>query len=149
MAAASLDVIGAVDPDVAFINLERDPHSILVDVRTRPEWMFVGTADLSPIARPQCFIEWLGFPAMGPNQLFLDQLEAELNETGATTAYFLCRSGARSHDAAVAAAEHFQTRGRTLACFNVLEGFEGPLDGKGHRGLLSGWKARGLPWRQN
>lgn len=149
MATASLDAIGAVTPDVAYQNLSTDPSTILVDVRTRPEWMFVGAADLGHIGRPQCFIEWLGFPAMAPNPGFLDQLAAEIEKTEATSAYFICRSGARSHDAAVAAAEHFQALGRGLTCINVLEGFEGPLDGRGHRGALGGWKARGLPWRQN
>jgi hypothetical protein len=34
-------------------------------------------------------------------------------------------------------------------CRNVVEGFEGPLDADSHRGRLSGWKAKGLPWAQN
>ena len=33
-------------------------------------------------------------------------------------------------------------------CFNVLDGFEGPLDESGHRGSRGGWKAEGLPWVQ-
>jgi hypothetical protein len=32
--------------------------------------------------------------------------------------------------------------------FNVLEGFEGPKDGEGHRGTLGGWRKAGLPWVQ-
>jgi rhodanese-related sulfurtransferase len=32
--------------------------------------------------------------------------------------------------------------------YNVLEGFEGGLDSEGHRGR-TGWRARGLPWRQS
>jgi len=30
----------------------------------------------------------------------------------------------------------------------VAGGFEGDLDGDGHRGSQNGWKASGLPWRQ-
>jgi len=33
--------------------------------------------------------------------------------------------------------------------FNVADGFEGPPDAQGHRGGVAGWKAEGLPWRQN
>ena len=29
--------------------------------------------------------------------------------------------------------------------FNILAGFEGDLNGERHRGLVSGWKAAGLP----
>ena len=149
MTFASLDAAGAVTPDVAYAALQSDAATLLVDVRTRAEWAFVGGADLTAIGRPQCFIEWLAFPAMAPNAGFLDALEREVDASGARTVYFICRSGARSHDAAVAAAEHFAAKGQPVACINVLEGFEGPLDGHGHRGVLAGWKARGLPWRQS
>jgi rhodanese-related sulfurtransferase len=33
-------------------------------------------------------------------------------------------------------------------CYNVADGFEGPLDPDNHRGGLAGWKVEGLPWRQ-
>ena len=32
--------------------------------------------------------------------------------------------------------------------YNVADGFEGPVDANGHRGVAAGWKAKGLPWRQ-
>ena len=32
--------------------------------------------------------------------------------------------------------------------FNIAGGFEGDVDGEGHRGNTSGWKASGLPWQQ-
>ena len=32
-------------------------------------------------------------------------------------------------------------------CYNVLGGFEGPIDENKHRGK-SGWKAANLPWLQ-
>jgi sulfur dioxygenase len=31
----------------------------------------------------------------------------------------------------------------------VLEGFEGDPDANAHRNLIGGWRARGLPWKQN
>lgn len=57
---------------------------------------------------------------------------------------FLCRSGARSRAAAIALTQAGQAR-----CFNIAEGFEGPLDDKRKRGVVGGWKARGLPWAQS
>jgi rhodanese-related sulfurtransferase len=32
--------------------------------------------------------------------------------------------------------------------YNVLEGFEGPLDDHHHRGSVGGWRKEGLPWEQ-
>jgi len=32
--------------------------------------------------------------------------------------------------------------------YNVLEGFEGEKDPRGHRGALGGWRFAGLPWVQ-
>jgi rhodanese-related sulfurtransferase len=40
------------------------------------------------------------------------------------------------------------TRAGFTRAFNVSGGFEGNLDGEGHRGGVNGWKASGLPWRQ-
>jgi rhodanese-related sulfurtransferase len=56
---------------------------------------------------------------------------------------FLCRSGGRSRNAAVA-----MTAAGFGSCYNVAEGFEGDKDGEGHRGRVGGWKLAGLPWRQ-
>lgn len=56
----------------------------------------------------------------------------------------LCRSGQRSLEAAMvleqAGYQHL---------VNILDGFEGPLDGNKHRGNLAGWRFSGLPWVQN
>ena len=56
---------------------------------------------------------------------------------------FLCRSGGRSHETAIAASE-----AGYRDVYNVLEGFEGPLDDEHHRGSLGGWRSAGLPWEQ-
>ncbi|HYE41549.1 MAG TPA: rhodanese-like domain-containing protein, partial [Ramlibacter sp.] len=55
----------------------------------------------------------------------------------------LCRSGVRS----IAAAKRATELG--IEAYNILEGFEGDADADGHRGNKGGWRARGLPWRQN
>jgi rhodanese-related sulfurtransferase len=74
------------------------------------------------------------------------RLEALLESAGVERGaplVFLCRSGARSRHAAVA-----MTSAGWAPCFNVSDGFEGPLDGSRRRGVLSGWKAGRLPWTQ-
>jgi rhodanese-related sulfurtransferase len=55
----------------------------------------------------------------------------------------ICRSGQRS----VAAGVELEKAG-FAEVYNVLEGFEGPLDESRHRGRLGGWRKEGLPWEQ-
>lgn len=149
MAAQGTDSFDALTPDAVWSALAEQNGAMLVDVRTQAEWAFVGTPDLTPVGRSQCFIEWSRFPDMRANASFLESLSEEVQRSGATALYFLCRSGGRSHDAAMAAAAYFSAAGAPMPCVNILEGFEGPLDGDGHRGTAAGWKARGLPWRQS
>ena len=132
---AQLPYAGALTPEEAFVLLQQLPGAVLVDVRTQAEWTFVGgVADAVQI-------EWKSFPGMQPNPAFITQLQAQV--PGQAHVLFLCRSGARSHDAAVAA-----TAAGFSHCYNILEGFEGDRDAHGHRGALNGWQAAGLPWQQ-
>jgi len=127
--------------------LERDSSAILVDVRTKAEWTYVGVPDLSAIGKKTVFLEWQEFPSMAANGDFVAQLDNVLRERGAgpdAPIIFICRSGARSRAAAIA-----MTRNGRRRCFNIDRGFEGPLDDKGRRGVLDGWKVRGLPWTQS
>lgn len=146
MAGTSRD-IGVVTPQEAFAALSGRSGARLVDVRTKPEWAFVGVPDLSGVGKPVALIEWRSFPGMAPNPRFLDDLSEAVGD-GVDALYFLCRSGGRSLDAGRAAQALFDATGRRIACFNVAEGFEGDPDAEGHRGNANGWKARGLPWRQ-
>ena len=76
------------------------------------------------------------------NPQFLDQLQARVPKTEAPV-MFLCRSGARSHQAAVVA-----TQAGYPNSYNILEGFEGDKDAQGHRNSVGGWRVAGLPWAQ-
>lgn len=133
--AGGLPYAGALTPEETHAVLTALPNAVLVDVRTQAEWSFVGG-----VPGAVC-IEWKSFPGMLPNPDFLAQLKARV--PGDALVLFLCRSGARSHDAAVAA-----TAAGYARCYNVLEGFEGDRDADGHRGALNGWQAAGLPWQQ-
>lgn len=149
MSAGAPSRIGLSDPDETWKTLARGDDAMMIDVRTRAEWAFVGAPDLGPASGRLAFVEWTEFPGGRPNPGFLDSVEAARRETGARRIYFLCRSGGRSQAAALAAAAHFAAQGEAVECVNVVEGFEGDLDEQGRRGRKNGWKARGLPWRQS
>ena len=144
------DYAGDIEPTEAW-RLMRDEGALLVDVRTPPEWSFVGTPDVSgeaaePALLPPIFLPWADYPSMQLNPAFADQLEVEMNRRGLgadTAIVFLCRSGVRSLGAARAMA----ARGYSRA-YNIEGGFEGDKDGEGHRGRTGGWKVAGLPWKQ-
>jgi rhodanese-related sulfurtransferase len=133
---------GDVSPGQAYELLANDPDAVLVDVRTRAEWTYVGLPDLRPLGKHVVTVEWQRYPDGAPNHAFLDELAAAGVEPEQPV-LFLCRSGARSAAAAQAATVAGYDR-----AYNVAEGFEGPLDGCGHRGVR-GWRAAGLPWRQS
>jgi hypothetical protein len=40
------------------------------------------------------------------------------------------------------------TQAGATHCYNISDGFEGPMDKAGHRGAVAGWKQSGLPWLQ-
>jgi len=132
---------GDVTPREAWDLLASDERAVLVDVRTDAEWAYVGVPDVSSVGRDLLGVQWQRFPTGERNPRFLAELaDAGLGE--GTPVVFLCRSGVRS----VGAAQAATTAGLGPA-YNVLDGFEGPTDDEGHRGVR-GWRADGLPWRQ-
>ncbi|QEX25333.1 hypothetical protein FRZ61_52800 [Hypericibacter adhaerens] len=133
---------GDVSPSQAWQMLSQEKPVRLVDVRTRPEWSFVGVPDLSSLGKKTMFLSWQDYPAMQVNPAFAAELAKVLPDKD-TPVLFLCRSGARSKAAAMALTAMGYSR-----CFNVSEGFEGALDAEHHRGRAGGWKAAGLPWVQ-
>ena len=128
-----LPYAGALTPMEAFALMQAGAK--LVDVRTRPELLYVGRVPGSVL------VEWQTYPGNARNPDFLDQL-AEAVEP-ADTLMFLCRSGVRSHAAAATAAQ-----AGFPDSYNVLEGFEGDKDAAQHRSTVGGWRKAGLPWVQ-
>jgi len=107
----------------------------LVDVRTKPELLYVGRVPGS------LTVEWQTYPGGQQNPGFLQQLAQVAQPED--TLMFLCRSGARSHAAAATA-----TQAGWRESYNVLEGFEGDKDASEHRNTVGGWRKAGLPWVQ-
>ena len=108
----------------------------LVDVRTKPELLFVGSIPGAVT------IEWQTYPGNRPNPEFIGELAAVTKRD--EPVMFICRSGARSHGAAEAA-----MRAGWRETYNVLEGFEGDKDPEQHRSSVGGWRKSGLPWVQS
>jgi rhodanese-related sulfurtransferase len=130
----------------AFRLLSETGSARLVDVRTKAEWAYVGVPDLSVMNKVPLLLEWQIYPSMEVDANFADRLSKTLGESSATkdgVLVFLCRSGVRSRQAAIA-----MTSAGWGPCLNISDGFEGPLDPSNHRNSVGGWRASGLPWRQ-
>ena len=124
---------GNVPPELAWQWLQSG-EAVLVDVRTDAEREWVGKVP-GAIA-----VAWKQWPGMALNASFDAQLLAAVPQ--GRKVVLLCRSGVRS----VVAAQRATSLG--LQAYNILEGFEGDVDGSGQRGNLGGWRLRGLPWHQ-
>jgi len=136
---------GDVTPRDAYSTLVSNASARLIDVRTQPEWAFVGTPDLSEIEKQVDLVSWQVFPQMQVDPQFVEKIVALVGEANKETPlFFLCRSGQRSRAAAAAL-----TEAGYRSCFNVLGGFEGDRDETGHRGQVGGWKFEKLPWVQS
>jgi len=127
---------GALTPPEAYEFWRQAGNAQLVDVRTRAEFDWVGRI---PGAVE---IEFSFYPGNVRNPDFLGQLESVVDRNAPVM--FLCRSGNRSHHAAMLA-----TQAGYSECYNVLEGFEGDRDANGHRNRVGGWRSAGLPWVQS
>jgi rhodanese-related sulfurtransferase len=131
---ARVPYAGLVTPEEAW-RLHVAQAATIVDVRTRPEWEFVGRVPDTTL------VEWRRYGEGTPNPRFVSELAARFEWD--RPILFLCRSAVRSHHAASVAAQ----AGFRLA-FNVLEGFEGEPDERRQRGHVGGWRKAGLPWVQ-
>src|SRR5277367_1513022 len=116
----------------AYELLKGDSASVLIDVRTQAEWAYVGRPDVQALGKTPLFLEWQSYPSMAVDANFTGRLEALLLSGGVergASLVFLCRSGARSRHAAMA-----MTSAGWGPCFNISDGFEGPLDDLRRRG---------------
>jgi len=136
---AGLPYAGGVAPAVGW-QLIQNGDAVLVDVRSAEERKFVGHVPES------LHVPWATGTALTRNPRFVRELEARLaaHDGKQAVVLLLCRSGKRSALAAEAA-----TKAGFAHVFNVLEGFEGDIDRRQHRGVSNGWRFRDLPWVQD
>lgn len=133
---------GDISPAEAW-KMIRDQKATLIDVRTQPEWSFVGVPDLRPVNSWALFLSWQVYPHMQVDPNFVDRVVEKVGKDSERPLLFLCRSGGRS-----AAAASALTDAGYLHCYNIAHGFEGDKNEQGQRGRLNGWKAEGQPWVQ-
>ena len=133
---------GDITPEQAWQLLSDNTEAVLVDCRTDAEWRFVGVPDVSSLGRDVVYVQWSNVDGRRNDRFVDDLIEAGI-APGDRPVVFLCRSGNRSAVAAEAA-----TAAGIAPSYNVLDGFEGHLDERSHRGG-SGWRAVGLPWKQS
>lgn len=134
-----------VTPSDAYNLAMTDPDTMILDVRTRYEWGFVGhpAEDKSGMGaginiKNVAFMVVDG-EALSPNQYFIEDVKKILAEKPNMKFITMCRSGKRS----VAAATALEAAG--IAVSNMSEGFEGGKDARGYR-TVNGWKNSGLPY---
>lgn len=102
---------------------------MLVDVRTPLEWMHVGLPDADAMTAPLLCITW----QPDQQQEFVEALFEAVPDQQ-TPLLFLCRSGVRSHHAALLA----ESAGYADVS-NIVDGFED------QHGPGKGWRSSGLP----
>jgi rhodanese-related sulfurtransferase len=122
-------------PKEALDFLQAHADAVFVDCRSEMEYLFVGHP------KGALHVAWNDGPDWDINPHFVGQVKkiASMNRP----VVVICRSGQRS----ISAGQALEEAG-FKEVYNVLEGFEGPLDDDHHRGTLGGWRMEGLPWEQ-
>jgi rhodanese-related sulfurtransferase len=126
-----------LDPTDAYQYLQQRKDALFVDCRTEMEYLYVG----HPLQAVH--IAWQEYPDFASDAA--DFSRRVLREAGsaARPVVLICRSGVRTVEAAAA----LEAAGFTEVV-NVVHGFEGDLDARGHRNTVNGWRKDGLPWEQ-
>ncbi len=62
---------GDISPAEAYQRLQNNSAAVLIDVRTQPEWVFVGVPAVERLIR----LSWQVFPAMQVNAQFVAEIE--------------------------------------------------------------------------
>lgn len=134
-----------LEPKEAFELVRSESSSILVDIRSHMEYLFIG----HPVGCVH--IPWIDEPdwQVNPNfirelrQLVLGGISHDSSTSNDVPIVLICRSGKRSLEAG----EHLLEKGFHRV-YSVKHGFEGELDEDHHRSTRSGWRFEGLPWEQ-
>ena len=123
---------------------QQDPRTLLIDVRSSMEYLFVG----HPVGAVH--VPWIDEPDWEQNPDFVVEIrklmlggKVCLEEEGCSPIILICRSGKRTRQAGKVLLE--AGFGNVL---HVDEGFEGDRDEEHHRSTLGGWRFHGLPWEQ-
>ena len=131
-------MVAEVNPKQAWNILREKPTAILLDVRSKVEFDYVG----HPVGAVHVPIQEA--PDWHTDPDFAQKVIERLGESSRDiTILTICRSGKRS----MLAAQLLEAQGYKHTA-NIAEGFEGDLDENHHRGNVNGWRFHGLPWEQ-
>lgn len=133
-----------LSPKQAWQLLQDNPRTVLIDIRSTMEYLFVGHP------RGAVHVPWIDEPAWVVNPNFVTEIRKLMlggitcvEDVGCAPIVLICRSGKRSLDAGT---QLISAGFRQV--YHIDEGFEGDLDENHHRGTLGGWRYHKLPWEQ-
>jgi rhodanese-related sulfurtransferase len=136
--------LGQLSPKQAWQMMQDNARTILIDIRSTMEYLFVGHP------RGAVHIAWIDEPNWTVDPHFVTRVrELMLGgaicdvEEGCAPVILVCRSGKRSKEAGKALID-----AGIKNVYHVDEGFEGDLDENHHRSTLGGWRFHNLPWDQ-
>jgi rhodanese-related sulfurtransferase len=137
----------SITPKETWQLLQDNPKAVMIDIRSEMEYLFVGHP------KGAVHIAWIDEPDWKVNPRFAVEIRKVLlggivyhpedSHIDSVPVLLICRSGRRSLEAG----HHLIKEGFTNV-YNVVEGFEGALDGEHHRSTVGGWRFHGLPWEQ-
>lgn len=136
--------VKSISPQDAWQLIQDDSRTVLIDVRSDMEYLFVGHA------KGSIHVSWIDAPEWRVNANFGTEVRKVMlggisrdDTHPCAPVVLICRSGKRSLEAG----EELIRQG-FRDVYNIDEGFEGNLDEDHHRSTLGGWRYRGLPWEQ-
>jgi rhodanese-related sulfurtransferase len=132
-----------IDPLNASKIIKDDHRSLLIDVRSSMEFLFVGHP------KGAVSIPWIDEPDWDINPHFVRDIRqlilggASGDKKHQPPIMLICRSGKRSHEAGIKVIE-----AGILNVYNISGGFEGERNEHDQRSTINGWRFDGLPWEQ-
>ena len=140
----SQESLREISPTKAYQLTHDDPRTLLIDIRSSMEFLFVG----HPVGAVH--VPWIDEPDWEVNPHFVAEIRklmlggvvCETND-GCVPVILICRSGKRSAEAGKLLLEAGLT-----SIYHIDEGFEGELNDVHQRSSVGGWRFHGLPWEQ-
>lgn len=136
--------VKTISPKDAWQLSQDNPSSVLIDVRSSMEHLFIGHP------KGSISIPWIDEPDWKIDPHFAANVRQVMlggticsDEGECPPILLICRSGRRSLEAGEKLVEEGISN-----VYNIEGGFEGPLDEGHHRSTLAGWRFDGLPWEQ-
>jgi len=133
-----------ITSQAAWNMMQEDPRTLLIDIRSSMEFLFVGHP------KGAVHIPWIDEPDWIENPHFVADVRKLLlggavcnEEDGCAIILLICRSGKRSLEAGKKLLESGLTQVK-----HIDEGFEGELNEQHQRSSVGGWRFHGLPWEQ-